>query len=102
MACFLGNLKCFVIPLNIGGKMELQLTVKIDIKGRLCIPAEIREEIGNVVTFKKTPEGILLLPGKRQDAVEELRKIINSKHRRTGKPENWSPEKMKSIWSKTE
>jgi hypothetical protein len=43
-----------------------------------------------------------MMPGKRQDPAEELRKIINSKHRRTGKPENWSPEKMKSIWSKTE
>jgi AbrB family looped-hinge helix DNA binding protein len=86
------------------GKMSqnTEVTAKVDSKGRICIPAEIREEIGNVVTFKKTPEGILLLPGKRQDAVEELRKIINSKHRRTGKPENWSPEKMKSIWSKTE
>jgi bifunctional DNA-binding transcriptional regulator/antitoxin component of YhaV-PrlF toxin-antitoxin module len=77
-------------------------TAKVDSKGRICIPAEIREEIGNVVTFKKIPEGILMMPGKRQDSAEELRKIINSKHRRTGKPENWSPEKMKSIWSKTE
>jgi AbrB family looped-hinge helix DNA binding protein len=78
-----------------------EATVKVDSKGRICIPADTREELGNVVTFIKTPEGILLLPVKRQDAVEELRKIINSKHRRTGKPENWSPEKMKSIWSKT-
>jgi bifunctional DNA-binding transcriptional regulator/antitoxin component of YhaV-PrlF toxin-antitoxin module len=79
-----------------------QVTVKVDSKGRICIPAEIREEIGDSATLKRTPEGFLLLPGKRQDAVEELRKVINSKHRRTGKPENWSPEKMKSIWSKTE
>jgi AbrB family looped-hinge helix DNA binding protein len=79
-----------------------EVIVKIDSKGRICIPAEMREQIGNFVTLKRTPEGILLLPGKHQDAVEELRKIINSKHRRTGKPENWSPEKMKSIWSKTE
>ena len=76
--------------------------VKIDSKGRICIPVEIREQMGNFVTLKKIPEGFLLLPGKPQDAVEDLRKIINSKHRRTGKPENWSPEKMKSIWSKTE
>jgi AbrB family looped-hinge helix DNA binding protein len=82
-------------------ELNTEATAKVDSKGRICIPAEIREEIGNIVTFKKTPEGILLLPGKRRDAVEELRKIINSKHRRTGKPENWSPEKMKSIWSKT-
>ena len=79
-----------------------EVIVKIDSKGRICIPAEIREQIGNFVTLKRTPEGFLLLPGKHQDSVEELRKIINSKHRRTGKPENWSPEKMKTIWSKTE
>ena len=79
-----------------------EVIVKIDSKGRICIPAEIREQIGNFVTLKITPEGFLMLPGKHLDAVEELRKIINSKHRRTGKPENWSPEKMKSICSKTE
>ena len=92
------------IPLSSVGKMEQieQVTVKVDSKGRICIPAEIREEIGDTATLKKTPEGYLIIPGKRQDPVEELRKIITSKHRRTGKPENWSPEKMKTIWSKTE
>jgi AbrB family looped-hinge helix DNA binding protein len=84
--------------------MELieQVNVKVDSKGRICIPAEIREEIGDTATLKRTPQGILLLPGKKEDANEKLRRIINSKHRRTGTPENWSPEKMKSIWSKTE
>ena len=82
-------------------KME-QVNLKVDSKGRICIPAEIREEIGNTATLKKTPEGYLIIPGKRQDAVEELHNIIISKHRRTGKPENWSPQKMKSIWNKTE
>jgi len=82
--------------------MGQKVTAKVDSKGRICIPAEIRDEIGNVVVFKKTSEGFLILPGKRQDAAEELEKIINSKHRRTGKPEDWSPEKVKSIWGKTE
>jgi bifunctional DNA-binding transcriptional regulator/antitoxin component of YhaV-PrlF toxin-antitoxin module len=79
-----------------------QFTVKMDSKGRICIPAEIREEIGDTATLKKTPKGYLIVPGKREDFLEEFRKVITSKHRRTGKPENWSPEKMKSIWSKTE
>jgi AbrB family looped-hinge helix DNA binding protein len=79
-----------------------QVTLKIDSKGRICIPAEIREEIGDTATLKKTPEGYLIIPGKREDFLEEFKKVITSKHRRTGKPENWSPEKMKSIWSKTE
>jgi DNA-binding transcriptional regulator/RsmH inhibitor MraZ len=79
-----------------------QVNVKIDSKGRICIPAEFREEIGDVATLKKTPEGILILPSKKEDPIEELRKVIKSKHRRTGKPENWSPEQIKAIWSKSE
>ena len=79
-----------------------QINVKVDSKGRICIPAEIRQEIGDTATLKRTPQGFLLLPGKKEDAKEKLRKIIQSKHKRTGKPENWSPEKMKSIWGKTE
>ncbi len=84
--------------------MELveQVNVKVDSKGRICIPAEIRKEIGETATIKRVPEGFLLVPGKKEDAVEKLRKIINSKRKRTGKPENWSPEKMKSIWGKSE
>jgi bifunctional DNA-binding transcriptional regulator/antitoxin component of YhaV-PrlF toxin-antitoxin module len=83
-----------------GIDMELaeQVNVKVDSKGRICIPAEIREEIGDTATIKRTPEGFLLLPGKKEDPVEELRKVIKSKHRRTGKPEHWTPEQMKAIW----
>ncbi len=77
-----------------------QITVKVDSKGRICIPAEIREQIGNTATIRKIPEGYLIIPGKQRDAHEKLVQIVNSKHERTGKPENWSPEKMKSIWSK--
>ena len=76
--------------------------LKIDSKGRLCIPAEIREQIGEVAILKKIPGGYLIVPGEKTDFLEEFRKVIMSKPRRTGKPENWSPAKMKSIWSKTE
>jgi hypothetical protein len=44
------------------------------------------------------PEGFLILPSKKEDPVEELHKIIKSKHKRTGKPEHWTPEQMKAIW----
>lgn len=88
-----------IIPLIVVGIME-EVNLKVDSKGRICIPAEIREQIGDTATLKKTSDGYLLLPGKQKDATEELHKIITSKHRRTGKPENWSTEKMKSIWSK--
>lgn len=77
-----------------------EIRVKIDSKGRLYLPINIRKELGVNLTLKKMPEGYLL-SSKQYVAVGELRKIISSKHRRTGKPENWSPEKMKSIWSKT-
>lgn len=77
------------------------VTLKIDSKGRICIPAEIREEIGDIATLKKTSDGCLIIPGKREDFLKEFERVITSKHRRTGKPENWSPRKMKSIWSQT-
>ena len=65
---------------------------KIDSEGRMYLPIEIRKELGDTITIKKTPKGYLLT-SKQYVANEELRKIINSKHRRTGKPENWSPRK---------
>ena len=47
-----------------------EVIAKIDSKSRICIPAEIREQIGNSVTLKRPPKGFLLLPGKHLDAVE--------------------------------
>jgi len=73
------------VPLSSSGKVE-QINLKIDSKGRLYIPAEIRKEIGDTATLKKTSE--------------EFRKVITSEPRRTGQPECCSPEKMKSIWCK--
>lgn len=76
-----------------------QVHLKIDSKGRLCIPPEIREQIGDSAILKKTSEGFLLMPGQPTNFLDEFRKIIASEPPRTGKPENWSPSKMKSIWS---
>ena len=75
---------------------EIQL--KVDSKGRVCIPAEIREQIGDLAVLKKTTKGYLLLPGKKKDFLEEFRRVITSEPRRTGKPKLVSPEEMKSIW----
>lgn len=77
-----------------------QVHLKIDSKGRLCIPPEIREQIGDSAILKKTPEGFLLIPGRPTNFLDEFRKAIVSEPPRTGKPENWPPSKMKSIWSK--
>ena len=78
--------------------MEEQVNLKIDSKGRMCIPAEIREKIGDTATIKKTPEGYLLIPGKREDFLEEFKKLITSEPKRKGKPKLATPEEMKSVW----
>ena len=75
-----------------------QFTVKMDSKGRICIPAEIREEIGDTATLKKTPGGYLIVPGKREDFLEEFKKLITSEPKRKGKPKLATPEEMKSMW----
>jgi DNA-binding transcriptional regulator/RsmH inhibitor MraZ len=75
-----------------------RVTLRVDSKGRLCIPAEIREQIGNVAVLKKTPEGYLIIPGKQTDFQEEFRKVIHTEPKRRGKPRLVSPEEMKAIW----
>jgi bifunctional DNA-binding transcriptional regulator/antitoxin component of YhaV-PrlF toxin-antitoxin module len=82
------------------GTLE-QTYLKIDSKGRLCIPPEIREQIGDTATLKKTPEGYLIVPGKPIDFLEEFRKVISTEPKRKGKPKLISPQEMKSIWRKT-
>ena len=78
--------------------MEVQVNLKIDSKGRMCIPAEIREQIGNTATLKKTPQGFLIIPGKREDFLEEFKKLITSEPKLKGKPRLATPEEMKSVW----
>ena len=68
-----------------------EIQVKVDSKGRLCIPADMREQIGGTAIIKKTNEGFLILPGKPTNFMEEFRKVIASEPPRTGKPENWPP-----------
>lgn len=78
-----------------------QVQLKIDSKGRICIPPEIREQIGDTAILKKTSEGFLIMPGQARNFIDEFRKVIASEPPRTGKPENWPPSKMKAIWSTT-
>jgi bifunctional DNA-binding transcriptional regulator/antitoxin component of YhaV-PrlF toxin-antitoxin module len=94
---FIGSFKWAFVPLYSGGKLE-QAHLKIDSKGRLCIPSEIREELGDTVLLKKTSEGYLLIPGEPIDFLEEFRKVISSEPKRKGKPKLVLPEEMKSIW----
>jgi DNA-binding transcriptional regulator/RsmH inhibitor MraZ len=78
-----------------------QVHLKIDSKGRLCIPQKIREQIGNTATLKQTPEGFLIVPGKLTNFQEEFRKAICSEPKRKAKPKLITPKEMKSIWKTT-
>ena len=78
----------------------MEATLKLDSKGRLSIPQEVREQVGDVVTIRKTSEGYLILPGKPTNFFDEFHKVMSSEPPRTGKPENWTPQKMKAIWSR--
>ena len=75
-----------------------EVELKMDSKGRICLPPDIREELGDTVIATRTPKGILITAGKRKGFVEEFNKVISTKPKRTGEPENWTPEKMKDIW----
>jgi bifunctional DNA-binding transcriptional regulator/antitoxin component of YhaV-PrlF toxin-antitoxin module len=75
-----------------------QVIVKVDSKGRICIPAEMRGEIGDTATIKKTPQGILITAGKQEDFLAEFKKLVTSEPKRKGKPKRATPEEMKSAW----
>ncbi|MCL5877268.1 MAG: hypothetical protein M1540_05600 [Candidatus Bathyarchaeota archaeon] len=80
--------------------MELTepVVVKVDSKGRICIPAEMREKIGEIAVIKNIPQGILITSGKREDFIEAFNKLITSEPKRKGKPKLATPEEMKSVW----
>lgn len=79
-------------------KLIDSVVVKVDSKGRICIPAEMREKIGDVAVIKSTPQGILISAGKQEDFIEAFNKTITSEPKRKGKPRLASPEEMKSVW----
>ncbi len=57
---------------------------------------------GDTVVFQEGDNGSFIIKlGKKEDFDEWFRKLILAEPRRTGKPENWSPAKMKRTW-KTE
>jgi len=73
--------------------------VRMDSKGRIIIPAEFRNSMTEVVTLMPTEEGMLIAKTKPSSFEEQFRKVISSKPKRTGIPENWPPRRMKRIWA---
>ncbi len=71
--------------------------LKMDSKGRICLPPDIREEMGDTVIATRTPKGILISAGRRRGFIEEFNKVIATEPERTVEPENWPPEKMKDT-----
>lgn len=73
--------------------------VRLDSKGRFTIPSEFRESIGETVTVMRTEDGILIAPGGDSTFQERFGRVIASEPTRTGRPENWSPARMKRVWN---
>jgi len=71
--------------------------LKVDSKGRIHLPREVSEEVGDVVILEKTDQGFVLKPGELADFLKEIKEVITSEPSRTGKPENWLPSRMKTI-----
>lgn len=86
--------------------MTLGLTiVRVDSKGRVRLPQEMRETLGDIVELKHLgKEKILMSQAKKsklkeKNAANNLAELFDTKPRRTGKPQNPSPEEIKSIWN---
>ena len=76
----------------------MKYRIKVDSKGRILLPREVRDEIGDIIILERTDEGFILKRGELVNFLEEFKRIIVSEPLRTGKPENWPPQKMKRIW----
>ena len=71
----------------------------MDSKGRICLPSEFRDEIGDTVVVTRTSKGLFIQRTKKKDFLEDFKNKITSEPERTDEPENWPPERMKKIWS---
>jgi len=78
---------------------------KLDAKGRVSLPKEIREVVGDVVEMKTIGNNSVLLQradiriNKRKNETVDFVKLNDKEPKRTGKPENPTPKEMKSIWN---
>jgi len=76
----------------------MSVKLKVDSKGRIRLPREVRERVGDIVILEKTENGFVLRPGELTGFLKEFREVIASLSPKTGEPENWPPSRMKTIW----
>lgn len=79
----------------------MEKAVRVDEKGRVRIPKDFAEDMGESIMIRKTSEGLLLLPvdkSEEEDFLTTFRRVITSEPERTGKPRNPPPARMKRIW----
>ena len=82
---------------------------KIDSKGRILLPTSLRDEFdlepGDNVSIRTTHSGLVVSPTKKEKKeapMSKFQEMLETPPSRYGKPENWSPARMKKIWeSKT-
>ncbi len=76
--------------------------MKIDSKGRILLPPELRDELelepGDVVSLKKMRDGLVLTRGAKRDFLAAFKRMLETPPTRLGKPENPAPSKMKRVW----
>jgi AbrB family looped-hinge helix DNA binding protein len=79
--------------------------LKIDSKGRILLPPALRDELdlepGDSVSIKHTRSGLVVSPAKKagkEDTMSKFQAMLEAPPSRYGKPENWSPSRMKKIW----
>jgi len=65
---------------------------KVDSKGRIVIPPEVRRELQTdrykFILIRRTPVGFILERGKGETFFERFRKLIVAEPERTGRPLN--------------
>lgn len=78
---------------------------RVDSKGRVSLPREIHEILGDMVELKPVGTQSVLLQrakssiNKRKSEMANFAELLDKEPRRTGKPENPSADEMKSIWN---